>query len=273
MMLDVSYIGNRGSRLNHHCADAGRRREHERSERARARDARCCSRTSTRTLARQRRHHARRIRASTATSRRRCGSIPQYQTIHWRGVPTGGSQYHAIELVLERRFSRGLQARFGYTYSKLNNNGAESAQGMEGHQRRRAEPGRSARMAAERGRYAARVPDRLHVGGPGHDRWTIPVTKIAARRLEHRGILRYESGRPLNITMANDLGGLLFNGQKRPNRVGGVDRRDRDRQLRSEHRSLLRSGRRGRDPGPLQFGNAPQARRRRCAGSRSTART
>ena len=47
-------------------------------------------------------------------------------------MPTGESQYHALELVLERRFSRGLQARFGYTYSHLNNNGAESAQGMEG---------------------------------------------------------------------------------------------------------------------------------------------
>ena len=57
---------------------------------------------------------------------------PQYQTIQWRGVPTGRSQYHAIEMVLERRFSRGLQARFGYTYSKLRNNGAESAQGAEG---------------------------------------------------------------------------------------------------------------------------------------------
>ena len=50
----------------------------------------------------------------------------------WRGVPTGESQYHALELVLERRFSRGLQARFGYTYSQLNNNGAESAQGDNG---------------------------------------------------------------------------------------------------------------------------------------------
>ena len=57
---------------------------------------------------------------------------PQYQNIIWRGVPTGESQYHAMELVLERRFSRGLQARVGYTYSRLNNNGAESAQGDNG---------------------------------------------------------------------------------------------------------------------------------------------
>ena len=37
------------------------------------------------------------------------------------------------------------------------------------------------------------------------------------------GILRYESGRPLNITMDNDLGGFLFNGQKRPNRDPATD--------------------------------------------------
>ena len=36
------------------------------------------------------------------------------------------------------------------------------------------------------------------------------------------GALRYESGRPMNITMDNPLGGLLFNGQRRPNRVKGV---------------------------------------------------
>ena len=34
------------------------------------------------------------------------------------------------------------------------------------------------------------------------------------------GILRYESGRPLHITMPNDMGGLLFNTEKRPNRTG-----------------------------------------------------
>jgi len=36
------------------------------------------------------------------------------------------------------------------------------------------------------------------------------------------GALRYESGRPMNITMDNPLGGILFNGQRRPNRVKGV---------------------------------------------------
>ena len=37
------------------------------------------------------------------------------------------------------------------------------------------------------------------------------------------GVFRFESGRPFNIVMANDLGDLLFNRQKRPNRVSGVE--------------------------------------------------
>jgi hypothetical protein len=36
------------------------------------------------------------------------------------------------------------------------------------------------------------------------------------------GLLRYESGRPLGVTMNNDLSGLLFNYGKRPNVVVGA---------------------------------------------------
>ena len=74
---------------------------------------------------------------------------PQYQAIQWRGVPTGRSQYHAMEVVLERRFSRGLQARVGYTYSHLMNNGDRDRAGKRRSQRRRPEPGRSVAMASQ----------------------------------------------------------------------------------------------------------------------------
>jgi len=61
----------------------------------------------------------------------------------------------------------------------------------------------------------------------------------------------------VNITMNNDLGGLLFNGQKRPNRNGSVEGviasgnfdPNADRYLDAAAWS---------DPGPLQFGNAPK---------------
>ena len=69
------------------------------------------------------------------------------------------------------------------------------------------------------------------------------------------GILRYESGRPMTVTMTNDLAGLLFNTQKRPNQVGEgmADFGDFDP---FEDRYYNRAG--WADPGPLQFGNAPE---------------
>ena len=56
------------------------------------------------------------------------------------------------------------------------------------------------------------------------------------------GIFRYESGRPLRITMANDMGGLLFNTAEaaQPHRRRWRGRR---RGLRPDHRQLLQPGR------------------------------
>ena len=71
------------------------------------------------------------------------------------------------------------------------------------------------------------------------------------------GILRYESGRPLNITMTNDMGGLLFNTQKRPNRAGGdavAAGGDFDPLTDNYFNPDAWT-----DPGPLTFGNAPRA--------------
>ena len=175
MMLDVSYIGNRGSRLNHHAQTLGVDANMNDPTRARAGRRRCCSRTSTRPLARQAGIH---VALPGLQRQRRAGAAAVSRSTR----PSSGaacrpasSQYHAIEIVLERRFSRGLQARFGYTYSQLNNNGAESAQGARRRQRRRAESGRPARLGAQRRRHAARVPHRLHVGDARARRWTSAV--------------------------------------------------------------------------------------------------
>jgi len=71
------------------------------------------------------------------------------------------------------------------------------------------------------------------------------------------GVLRYESGRPLNIFMNNDLGGFLFNGGKRPNRNKGVNAYHSgsfDPNATGYFNSAAWS-----DPGPLQFGDAPRS--------------
>ena len=185
--------------------------------------------------------------------------FPQYQEIQWRGVPTGKSQYHAMEFVLERRFSRGLQARFGYTFSRLDNNGAESAQGVEGINGGVQDP--SDPLA-----WQLSADDTPHVfltgftwEVPGASKWTSPVSRALLAGWNISGIFRYESGRPLNIVMNNDLGGLLFNGQKRPNRVSGTDgvtaaaggNFDPNRDRYHDRAAWT-------DPGPLAFGNAPK---------------
>jgi hypothetical protein len=178
---------------------------------------------------------------------------PQYQGIEWRGVPTGESQYHALEVVLERRFSQGLQARVGYTYSRLRNNGAESAQGNEFINDRIQNPAEP----FERSLSSDDTPHVLLAGFtweiPGSERWTSGLSKALLGGWNVSGMLRYESGRPLNIVMANDLFGFLFNSQKRPNRGSG------DAVVPNFDGTGSYFNREAwSDPGPLQFGSAPR---------------
>jgi hypothetical protein len=193
-------------------------------------------------------------------------SFPQYQNILWRNVPIGSSMYNALEVVLEKRFSQGLQFRLAYTYSRLYNDGSESGQGGD---------------AGANG--AVQDPSCPHVCEWGLSRddtphvflaaytWEVPGTKrfkgatgflLGGWNLS--GILRYESGRPLNITMDNPLGGLLFNGQRRPNRVKGVEAVTRDNFNPNDPTQRYFNASAWEDPGvdpttnnPL-FGNAPR---------------
>jgi hypothetical protein len=58
------------------------------------------------------------------------------------------------------------------------------------------------------------------------------------------------------ITMNNDLGGLLFNGSKRPNAVAGAQATGDEGSFDPNRDRYLLSGA-WSDPGPLTFGNAP----------------
>jgi TonB-dependent receptor-like protein len=151
-------------------------------------------------------------------------SFPQYQNLNFRGVPTGSSMYNALEVVLEQRLSHGLQFRFGYTYSKLHNDGAESGQGDNGINTPVQNP--ACPHKCEWGVSADDVPNVFLVGYtyelPGSHRWHGAAGALLGG-WNLSGALRYESGRPLNIAMDNSLlGGFLFNSQRRPNRVKGV---------------------------------------------------
>ena len=104
--------------------------------------------------------------------------------------------------------------------AKLDGTGTENAQGADG---------RSARW---------QNPIEAHVKTLSSDdmrnsafmAWTyqLPFMRDKKRGLaklvggwSFSGVFRVDQGRPLNIFMANDMGGILFNPQKRPNRAGG----------------------------------------------------
>jgi hypothetical protein len=178
---------------------------------------------------------------------------PQYQRIEYRDVPIGQSIFHSFQAKFDKRFSGGFQFRTFYTWSKLINNGAESAQRGGG--------GMQNPIDTQRLEYVLSADDVPHAAVFAWT-WEMPFGRGLSGPLSKlvrgwtlNGILRYESARPLNITMTNDLGGLLFNDQKRPNRVADVKARaefgDFDPNVDRYFNSAAWV-----DPGPLQFGNA-----------------
>jgi hypothetical protein len=251
MMLDVSYIGNRGTRLNHHQTTLGVDANMNHPDVLRYGSALLQSNINSPAA------RAANIpipypgfNGNVAQALRQW---PQYQIINWRGVPTGRSQYHAAEVVLERRFSRGLQGRVGYTFSRLMNNGTETGQGSDGRNGGIQDPANPLPwlLSDDDTPHVLLLGFTWAVPGPssGAARWVLGGWNVA-------GIMRYESGRPSTIVMNNDLGGLLFNTQKRPNKSGGGGKADTSNFDPFTDRYLDRSA--WADPGPLQFGNAPE---------------
>ena len=190
---------------------------------------------------------------------------PQYQNVLWRDVPLGSSKYSALEVVLEQRYSHGLGFRVGYTYSKLYNDGSETGQGGDGANGAVQDP--SCPHVCEWGLSRDDTPHVFLVGFT----WELPFGKglsSSAGRFvlggwNLAGALRYESGRPMNITMDNPLGGLLFNGQRRPNRakdVSAVKRGSSFNPLTDNYFNPAAWSDPGLDPASLNplLGNAPR---------------
>jgi hypothetical protein len=251
MMLDVSYIGNRGSRLNHHFHTLGVDGNMNHPDVLRYGTAVLQANINS-DLARQAGIPIPYpgFNGNVAQALRK---FPQYQNIEFRGVPIGKSQYHALELVLNRRFSAGLQGRIAYTYSHLMNNGTETGQGSDGRNGGVQNP-------ADPLPWILSDDDTPHVVLSGFT-WQIPGPEAGALRYVLggwgvSGLLRYESGRPMTVTMTNDLGGLLFNTQKRPNRTGEAGVADVGDFDPFTDRYYNPAG--WSNPGALEFGNAPE---------------
>src|SRR5205814_1900476 len=150
--------------------------------------------------------------------------FPQYQLIDYRTAPIGYSIYNALQVKLDKRFSNGFQARVAYTWSKLINDGAESGLTHSGE----IDQNPLNYQNGERGLSSDDVTHTVVLAytyelpfGPG--KRFANVSGVQGKIIGGWGvsaIQRYNSGRPLNIFMNNNLAGLLFNNQKRPNRVG-----------------------------------------------------
>jgi len=255
IMLDVSYIGNRGSRLNHHWQRNGLAANM--NDPAVLGLGAALLGSNINSPAAQAAGFTPPYPGFNGNVAQSLRAYPQYQAVQSRSVPLGRSQYHALELVLEQRVTRGLQYRIGYTFSRLNNNGAESGQGSEGINGGVQDP-----VNWDTQDYGLSADDTPHVALVGFT-WDLPSSESwtgLKKALLHgwnlSGILRYESGRPQNIFMDNDMGGFLFNGQKRPNTGGGDPVAAGGDFDPNADRYFNRDA--WTDPGALTFGNAPR---------------
>jgi Carboxypeptidase regulatory-like domain len=183
---------------------------------------------------------------------------PQYQQINWRYFPDGKSHYNALQASFDRRMSHGLQLRVAYTYSRLMNNGAETGLGSGGPPVQNPSDLRDLYTVS-----SDDVPQILSLGwvyqlpfGKGQPlgRNATGVVEKVISNWQISATQTYQSGRPLSITTANNLGGLLFNYTKYPNKVGsGLSGNSSD----PNNVSYLNQGG-WSDPGTLAFGNAPR---------------
>lgn len=196
------------------------------------------------------------FRRSVAQSLR---PFPHMLNIGYRNVPAGNSFYHGLRAQLERRLSDGAHFRARYVWSKLTGMGAGLRQPADGLGLGPQNPIDT--HSLERGLSVEDVPHRV-LAAFTHPvplfRSGKPRSGLASRLLGGwalAGIVRVESGTPVNVVMANDLQPFLFNGQKRPDVLSNRVRIQRSGSFDAATDAFFRREAFG-DPGPLRFGDA-----------------
>ena len=251
MVLDVSYIGNRGTRLTNHPTSMGLLNNMNHPDVLGLGAALLNSDINSQ--AAQDASIGLPYPGFSGSVAQALRPFPQVQGIRWRSVPTGQSIYHSLQTKLDKRFANGLQFRASYTFSQLEGTGAENGQGSNGGNSRRQNP-------IEPHVKTLSSDDIPHSGFMA---WTYQLPFMRDKKTglaklvggwSFSGLFRYDQGRPLNVFMGNDMGGILFNPQKRPNRAGGAGTTGGFNDPNVD-RYLTTSG--WTDPGPFQFGNAP----------------
>jgi hypothetical protein len=158
-------------------------------------------------------------RASVAQALRQ---YPQYATVGQFNPTYGDSNYHSLQVFVQKRMSRSIEFTVAYTFSKAidDTRSYGSGVGQQNFYDRRAERSLSANDQPQiltfsyvydlpfgsGRRYLQSGPAARVFGG-----WTVS------------GIQSYASGLPLSLSVVNTL--PIFNGLLRPNAVAGVSQR------------------------------------------------
>jgi len=161
--------------------------------------------------------------------------FPQYRNILARSLPIGNSIYHSLQIKLDKRFSNGFQYRVAYTMSRLMNSGVESGQSGFGFNGNAWQGGGLQNpLDVNHGEYSRSLDDVPHMlilaytyelpFGPGR-KFGGQSHGVAGKIIggwSVSAVHRYQSGRPINITMENGtFGPVIFNGGRRPNKGSG----------------------------------------------------
>jgi hypothetical protein len=189
---------------------------------------------------------------------------PQYQDIAWRNLNMGTSVYHSLQAKLDKRFTNGLQFRVAYVWSKLMVVGpSDSGNGNDVVGGGVQNP--ICTRSCERSVSADDVPHtfilaytyQLPFGrGKKFGSNSSGIVNGLIGGWGISGIQRYQNGRPMGITMnGGDLTSYLYTWVKRPNKlsegVWGGGKFDPATNLYIDKTAYA-------DPGNLVFGSAPR---------------
>jgi len=190
---------------------------------------------------------------------------PQYQQINWRFFNNGESHYNALQAAFEKRMGgslSGLSAKVAYTYSRLMNNGAETGLGAGGPPIQNPSDFKNL--------YTVSSDDVPHILTLG---WVYQLPfgngkKIAGDaqgfvnkligNWQFSVIQSYSSGRPLSITMPNNMSGLLFTNAKFPDKAGSGLSGNFSNPYTDTYLSQSGWSAPGGSSDALAFGNAPR---------------
>jgi len=146
---------------------------------------------------------------------------PQYQTITSNFNESGASNYNALQVTAQKRFSKGLEFLVSYTLSR---NYSNTSSGFSTFS---AQPVNTYNRRAEFSLANSDIPNSLAISGiyelpVGPGKALLNRKGIAGHALggwQLGWVTRYHSGTPVAITASNVL--PLFNGGNRPNLVKG----------------------------------------------------